>query len=91
MITNVNTPVDGGMLQKREAVQIEVNKNRYIPVDRSIYGKSDHIRKEMKLAKKEYKKLHKTQKYIDSRNNLVHQILSSRSPKWGGVKLFLAN
>jgi len=91
MVTNLNTKLDNKALQNRAEVQHEINMHPAPKVDMQLRTKTHDEKKELKLAKKEYKILCNTPRYINARNKMVHQILASRSPEWGGVTLSLIN
>lgn len=89
MTTDITTPITSDILRKRQEVQTEINKNNYDPKERSfeIYKKWFKEKQELKLAKKEYKKLNHLPKYQQGANDLMNQILSGKLPKWGGIKM----
>lgn len=87
MVTQLNTPLNSDYFSKRAAVQTEINRNKIEPVNTS--RRSFHEKKELKLAKKEYNKLKNTQKFLDDKNSILHQIMSTELPKWGSIKLTL--
>lgn len=89
MTTDINTPITSDVLRKRQEVHHEINSNNYDPKERSfeIHKKWFKEKQELKLAKKEYRKLHHTQKYQEGANALMNQILSGKLPKWGGIKM----
>lgn len=91
MITQINTPTSSEMMRNREAVQRELTTGLYDPEEMSFekYRKGFLEKKELKLAKKEHSKLAGTPKYIEKRNDIANQILTSKTPKWGGVKVLL--
>lgn len=69
----------------KEEVQRQINKHK-VQIDRKCFEKSD----ENVLALKEAKLNHKsfsTLSLEEGREDIVRRILSSKTPKWGGVNL----
>lgn len=68
------------IIKRQEANQKRINTvNRYVPVDRSIFTKTHTERVELKKRKR----LSKTY----DQDGMVKQILSSKPPRWGDIRV----
>jgi hypothetical protein len=82
MVTIVNTPRTGELINNRNAVQHELRKNT-LEIDYSVFGKTDEEKLKLNVEKSRHKEAKRLPNYESNRNQLVERMLSSKTPRWG--------
>lgn len=82
MVTMVNTPRTGELINNRKAVQHELTKHM-VEIDYSVFKKTSDQKLELSVEKSRHKEAKRLPSYEGKRNELVERVLSSNTPKWG--------
>lgn len=82
MVTIVNTPRTGELINNRKAVQHELRKN-IVNIDHSVFEKNEEERLRLNVEKSRHKEAKRIPSYESKRDELVERMLSSKTPKWG--------